>query len=92
MENLKDFRYERAKEKVERYKAFYSSLLSYCIVIPILAYINYHTSSFPWVIFPAIGWGIGLVACWMNASGYNPILGRNWEERKIKELMEDREF
>ncbi|TMU56979.1 2TM domain-containing protein [Flagellimonas algicola] len=92
MENYRDFKYERAKERVKELKGFYSSLISYCIVIPILAYVNYQTTSFPWVLFPAIGWGIGLIAQWMNATGHHPILGKNWEERKIKEYMNSNEF
>ncbi|KAB7531097.1 histidine kinase [Flagellimonas olearia] len=85
-------KYDRAKQKVEKLKAFYSSLLAYCIVIPILAYLNYRTTSFPWIIFPAVGWGIGLVGMWFCAQGYNPLLGRGWEERKIKEFMEQKEY
>nr|WP_299069280.1 2TM domain-containing protein [uncultured Allomuricauda sp.] len=92
MENNKEFRYNRAKERVEAIKSFYSNLLTYCIVIPFLAYLNYRTTSFPWVVFPAIGWGVGLVGHWMTAWGYNPILGKNWEERKIKQYMDSNEL
>ncbi len=92
MENLNDYRYRKAKERVECIKGFYSNLTAYSIVIPILAYFNYVTSDFPWVIFPAIGWGIGIVGHWMNAYDRNPILGRGWEERKIKELMDKDQF
>ncbi|MBO0322352.1 2TM domain-containing protein [Muricauda sp. CAU 1633] len=92
MENLDEIRYIKAKEQVEKIKSFYSSLLAYCIVIPILAYVNYRTTNFPWAIFPAMGWGIGLVFLWMCAKGYNPILGKDWEDRKIQELMKDKNF
>ena len=84
---IEDKRYLKAKEKVERIKGFYSNLISYIIVIPILAYINYRTTSFPWVIFPALGWGFGVIAHGMEAYGYNPFMGRDWEERKIREFM-----
>ena len=84
---IEDKRYLKAKEKVEKIKGFYSNLISYFIVIPILAYINYRTTDFPWAIFPALGWGFGVIAHGLDAYGYNPILGRNWEERKIKEFM-----
>jgi hypothetical protein len=84
---IEDKRYLKAKEKVEKIKGFYSNLISYIIVIPILAYINYRTTDFPWAIFPALGWGFGVIAHGLDAYGYNPILGRNWEERKIKEFM-----
>lgn len=92
MENLNEYKFKRAKERIKKLKSFYSNLLSYCIVIPILAYLNYSTTSFPWVIFPAVGWGIGLIGHWMCTYGYNPILGKNWEERKIREFMNREEF
>ena len=92
MENITDYKYKKAKERVECIKGFYSNLMAYMIIIPLLAYLNYITTSFPWVIFPAIGWGIGLVGHGMNAYDYNPFLGRDWEQRKIKELMEKDQF
>ncbi|KQC28724.1 2TM domain-containing protein [Flagellimonas eckloniae] len=88
MENNGELRYKRAKERVAALKSFYSNLAAYCIVIPILAYLNFRTTSFPWVVFPALGWGIGLIGHWFCTIGYNPILGKNWEEQKIREYME----
>jgi len=88
---IEDKRYFRAKEKVKKVKEFYSNLISYCIVIPILAFINYKTTDFPWVIFPAMGWGFGVLAHYLEATGRTPFLGKNWEERKINELMEEDE-
>ncbi|MET7027868.1 2TM domain-containing protein [Sediminicola luteus] len=89
---IDDKRYQKAKERVEAIKSFYGNLVSYCIVIPILVYINYRTTSFPWVIFPALGWGFGVIAHGMEAYGYNPIFGKSWEERKMREYMEDDNF
>jgi len=89
---IEDKRYVKAKEKVQAIKGFYSNVLSYIIVIPILAYINYRTTDFPWVIFPMLGWGFGVVAHGMEAYGYSPFTGRKWEERKMREFMEKEEF
>lgn len=89
---LEDKRYEKAKERVEAVKGFYGNLISYCLVIPFLALINYNTTSFPWVIFPAVGWGFGVLGHAMQAFGYNPLWGKKWEERKMRELMEDEDF
>jgi len=85
---IEDKRYVRAKEKVEKIKGFYSNLISYLIVLPVLAYVNYRTTDFPWVIFPALGWGFGVVAHGLEAYGYNPFMGKSWEERKIREFMD----
>ena len=60
--------------------------------MPLLAWLNYKTTSFPWVIFPAVGWGLGVILNGMSAYGYNPILGKNWEERKIREYMSEDRF
>ncbi len=87
--NDRNLKYQKAKEKVDAIKGFYSNLLAYCIVIPILVYINYRTSDFPWAIFPAIGWGFGLLMNGLCAFGFNPIFGKVWEERKIKEFMQN---
>ncbi|MDC6352257.1 2TM domain-containing protein [Zeaxanthinibacter sp. PT1] len=79
--------YQRANRKVKRIKDFYMSLLAYCIVIPLLAYINWQTTSIIWAVFPAVGWGIGLVFLGMCAFDLHPFLGKNWEERKLREFM-----
>lgn len=92
MENSNEYKYKRAKERVSAIKSFYSHLTVYLIVIPFLAFINYMTVDFPWVLFPAVGWGIGLFGHWVGTFGYNVILGKNWEERKIKEFMDNGEI
>ncbi len=85
-------KYLRAKKKVDEIKGFYGNLTAYLIVIPILAWINYWSTSFPWVIFPAVGWGLGVILHGLGVYGYSPILGKNWEERKINEYMSDDKF
>ncbi|WP_420602201.1 2TM domain-containing protein [Flagellimonas sp.] len=92
MENQNEYKYRRAKEKVDALKGFHKNLLTYCIVIPFLAYINYRTTSFTWVIFPAVGWGFGLLMHWMHVTGYNPFFGKDWEKRKIQEFMDNDKF
>jgi len=89
---IEDKRYEKAKERVEAIKGFYGNLTSYCIVIPILIFININTTSFPWAIFPALGWGFGVTAHGLEAYGINPLYGKKWEERKMREYMEDDNF
>jgi hypothetical protein len=90
--HLEDKLYEKAKERVEALKGFYGNLLAYCIVIPFLWILNYNTTSFPWAIFPTLGWGFGVAAHAMEAFGYNPLWGKRWEEKKMRKLMEDEDF
>ncbi|MFM1878325.1 MAG: hypothetical protein RLZZ241_1191 [Bacteroidota bacterium] len=89
---IADKRYEKAKAKLEAVKGFYANLTAYILVIPLLIWINYRTTSFPWAIFPALGWGFGLLMHGMEAYGVNPLWGKRWEERKIRELMEREDF
>ncbi len=93
-EFIEDKRYVKAREKVEALKSFYGNVGAYLLVIPTLAWLNWRTTGFgiPWVIFPAMGWGFGLLMHGMEAYGYNPLWGKRWEERKIRELMEKEDF
>ncbi len=89
---IEDKRYQKAKERVENIKGFYGNLIAYCIVIPCLAILNYNTTSFPWIIFPVVGWGFGLLTHGLEAFGYHPIWGKRWEEKKLRQLMEKDDF
>ncbi|MAQ75106.1 MAG: histidine kinase [Aquimarina sp.] len=91
IEEIKEIKYQRAKERVKRMKEFYYSLVSYCLVIPFLVYLNYRTTGFelPWVLFPTIGWGLGLVFHYAEAFDHHPIFGKGWEQRKIKKYMSE---
>lgn len=77
--------YYRAKKRVEQLKGFYGNLISYCCVIPILIFINLtYMPKFHWFWFSAAGWGFGLLMHAFQVFGY----GANWEERKIKEILD----
>lgn len=92
--NKDDYRYRTAKKKVKDIKGFYTHLVVYLFVnIAILVvstrdeglweglteWTNYLTAFF---------WGIGIIAHWASVFGPNIFLGKDWEERKIRELME----
>jgi hypothetical protein len=81
--------YYKAQKKVEEIKGFYGNLASYVLVITGLAILNILTSpEHWWFLYPAIGWGIGVVVHGVSVFNYLPFLGSDWEERKIRELME----
>ena len=87
-DDLENRKYVRALEKVEKLKEFYQNLASYCIVIPFLIFINLRFSpGFYWFWFPMFGWGIGLTFHFLEVNNYTVFLGKNWEEKKIEELM-----
>ncbi len=76
--------YFKAKARVKEIKEFYGNLISFCLVIPLLIFINYHTYwRFQWFWFPLFGWGLGLTIHAFSVFGY----GSNWEERKIGEIL-----
>jgi len=89
--NHKDNRYFKAKERVAEIKKFYTSLVFYIIFIGFLAGLNYYTNElrYPWFLWAAFGWGIGLCFQAAKAFGMNAVLGRNWEEKKIKQFMDE---
>jgi hypothetical protein len=81
--------YKRAKERVEEIKGFYIHFFVYVLVNFALFLLNIITSPDAlWFYWPLIGWGIGLFIHGFTVFGAHRILGRDWEERKIKELME----
>jgi hypothetical protein len=57
----KDFTFEKLVEKVrKKRRGFIPHLIAYvCVNIPLI-YLNFISTSFPWAMFPLLGWGIGL--------------------------------
>lgn len=87
----KEGKYLRAKERVVELKKFYSSLFSSIFVILFVAGINYYLNEwrYPWFLWVIFGLGISLVFKFFKTFGYNVFLGRNWEQRKIREFLEE---
>ncbi|MFH0778114.1 MAG: 2TM domain-containing protein [Candidatus Eisenbacteria bacterium] len=82
-------RYQRAKQRVEEIKGFYVHFSVYLIVNAGLVLINLLTSSHElWFYWPLLGWGIGIVAHAVSVFGLGGFWGPEWEERKIRELMD----
>ena len=41
-----------------------------------------------WFLWAAFGWGIGVFFHALNTFKLNPFFGKDWEKRKIEELLE----
>jgi len=88
-----DIKYLEAKKRVKKLKGFYSHLTIYILVNLFIVFINIQDlkpgeSYFQYKNFITLFfWGIGLVAHGMSVFVPQFVLGRNWEERKIRELM-----
>lgn len=92
MENQyqKDDCYERAMKRVEDIKGFYGNLGSYIVVNIGLMILNLVTTpEHLWFYWPMIGWGIGVVFHGMKVFNYFPFFGKEWEEKKLKQLLEE---
>ena len=82
-------RYKAAKERVEEIKGFYVHLFIYIVVNIGLILLDVLTSPLQlWFYWPLLGWGIGLIAHAFSVFGIRGMFGKEWEERKIKEIME----
>ena len=87
-----DDSYVQARKHVEELKEFYYNIISYCLVIPFLIFINYKTHwDFKWFWFPMFGWGIGIAIHAYKVYVGDGVLGRNWERRKIEQFMREEE-
>ncbi|MFD2916227.1 2TM domain-containing protein [Psychroserpens luteus] len=87
-------RYRLAAKRVKRIKGFYTHLLIYIIVNLVFVYINIQNLSegesyFQWRNFITLSfWGIGLLSHAGSVFLPSLIFGKNWEEKKIKDLMD----
>lgn len=62
---------KEARERAEMKFSFYINIALYIIINGILISIWYFNGmGFPWIIFPLIGWGIGVVAHYLTAFVY----------------------
>ena len=82
-------KYEKAKKRVKELKGFYSHLARYVVVIPVLIFINlFFSPKHIWFYWPMLGWGIGLLFHALGVFNVFPFFGKDWDDKKIKEIME----
>lgn len=93
----------RAKKRVKAIKGFYVHLIVYItinIVISGIIIFGLTKSSYSFkdslsnfgVYSTWIFWGIGMFFHWLGVFGFKSLgLGNDWEEKKIKELMDKEE-
>ena len=89
MEGVDDRDYERAKKRVEAIKGFWSHLITYIVVNIILFIVDLFTTPDQWWFYWVIGgWGIGLVINAISVFGMGKFQSKEWEEAKIKEILD----
>lgn len=84
-----DESYKAAQKRVKDIKGFYIHLTVYLFVNIAINLISFeNTGHEPSSFFTAFFWGIGIAAHWASVFGPGLFLGKKWEEKKIRELME----
>lgn len=92
--NKNSLQYKNAQKRVKDIKGFYVHLLVYLFINIAIFIVSTRDEGFInglaniWNYSTAFFWGIGLFAHWASVFGPNVLLGKDWEERKIKELMD----
>ncbi len=82
--------YQKAYKKVQNIKGFYTHLTSFVLVIGVVIFINLkYSPEHLWFFYPLLGWGIGVVAHAIGVFEILPYFGKDWEQRKIEQFMEN---
>jgi len=88
--NSEDAVLRRARRRAAAEVGFYGHLMSYLGVIAFLALINVFTTWYPWFLWPALGWGIGLFAHWMAVFGSRVMRERYFEPAVAREVRREK--
>jgi transcriptional regulator with XRE-family HTH domain len=79
---------EAALRHVRKIRGFYGHLAQYVVVISGLAIFNFFKSpNHLWVIWPALGWGLGLLFHGMRVFGTMPFMNADWEKRQVEKYL-----
>ena len=77
-----------ALAKVRKIRGFYIHLTQYVVVIAVLAVINLVTHpSRLWFFWPAMGWGIGVLAHAAATFEFIPFFGAEWERKQVEKQL-----
>lgn len=92
--NTNETKYMRAQERVARLKRFYGRVFRGLLAIAITGAINYYLNEWrnPWFLWVVFGVGLSLSLKAFKLFGTNLLFGKNWEERKVKEIMNKNNF
>jgi hypothetical protein len=93
MNSQEQIKYQNAVKSVEKIRSFYSHLIVYLVINTVIIVIKTQKIDQGETIWHAFYvpffWGIGLLIHALKAFNKLPFLGTNWEEKKIKQFMEE---
>ncbi|HEX9590720.1 MAG TPA: 2TM domain-containing protein [Bradyrhizobium sp.] len=73
---------------VRKLKGFYMNLMLYIVVIGFLVIVNLVTyPRYLWVIWTALGWGIGILFHGLRVFDMVPFLNGEWERRQVEKQL-----
>jgi transcriptional regulator with XRE-family HTH domain len=73
---------------VRKLKWFYIHLAQYVIVVCFLAIVNLRTSpQYIWAIWPALGWGVGILFHGLRVFDKIPFLNGEWERAQVEKYL-----
>ena len=79
---------QRALEYVRDVKGFYSHLLTFALVMPVIFIMNYLlTPHYIWAWWSFLGWGIGLASHGLSVFEVMPFMGTDWEKRQVEKRL-----
>ncbi len=61
---------------------WYVAIMAFLAVVNAVTYVGY-----VWVIWPALGWGIGLIGQAMKVFDIAPFFGGEWERREVEKVL-----
>ena len=94
MQYQDEIKYQEALKRVKKIRGFYTHLAVYVVINIMIFIVNIQNldageSYFKLENFStAFFWGIGLLSHGLSVYIPGIIMGKDWEEKKIKELME----
>jgi hypothetical protein len=77
-----------ARRRVRAQRGLNIHAMIYAAIMSFLVFINVTTGGEWWMHWPAIGWGLGLVIHAMFATNGTGLFGRDWEERKVQDILQ----
>jgi signal transduction histidine kinase len=80
----------RARRRAAAVAGFYAHAWTYGSVIGLLAFINIFTGFYPWFLWPAFGWGIGLFSHYMGVFGGRYIRENYFEPAVEREVRREK--
>jgi signal transduction histidine kinase len=80
----------RARRRAAAEIGFHIHMMAYLGVIALLALVNLFTTRYPWFLWPALGWGIGVFAHYMAVFGKQVVRQRYFDPAVEREVRREK--